>query len=132
MIPPFPAFIFSILAFLFEYLNVLQSSSNPPPPFPVNALLAGIEEVINILQRVIPIHVLLQQNYNGNRYTIAQQCIWNERVVTPGHFWLQTGETPGSLLARVVERIRIDLISRVRDLWNPRRLLSFTNLQDSL
>ena len=124
MVPPLPSFIFGILAFIIEYLHmmILHLRRAPPPPLPLNALLAGIENFMNIVSRMlVPIHVIIRNHYDGNRWLLpaVRRNIWNTLVINPESFWFLTGETPGSLF-RVVQRIGAEVEARVRDPWNPR------------
>ena len=126
MIAPLPTFIFSILAFVVEYLRILQATFPrgiiPPPPLPLDALLPGIEQFLNLCSRlIVPVHGIIRRHYDGNRWVIpVERSVWNTLVIRPEHFWLLTGESPGSL-TRVIERIDPDIEARVRNPWNPRR-----------
>lgn len=123
MIPPLPDFIFSIVAFLLEYLEVVRQTLPPPLPPPIDVLVSAVVQFVEIISQLhVPVHTLISQNYDGYPWVIQEQSIWNNLVVRPGNFWLLTGETPGSL-SRVVQRIGGEVEARVRDPWNPRRRL---------
>ena len=75
MIAPLPTFIFSILAFVVEYLRILQATFPrgiiPPPPIPLDALLPGIEQFLNLCSRlIVPVHGIIRRHYDGNRWVI--------------------------------------------------------------
>ena len=130
MVPPFSCFIYSILLFLIEYLQMLQALeySRIPPPFPFQALMAFLKCFEVLLRGLnVPPNVILRRHYNGNRGLVhINPSVWNKLAINPEYFWLLfTGETPRSLM-NVVEQIGHDIEMRVRNCWHPRRRVLMT------
>ena len=116
---PAPTFIFSILAFLLEYIAILRR--NVPPPPPLDIIVSIIQRILSLCRQLnVPVHTILRRNFDGIAWRICGRSVWNTMVSNPGNFWLLTGETPESL-SQVIRRVGPDIEARVRDTLNPRR-----------
>lgn len=117
--PPAPTFICSILAFLFEYINIVRRILPPPPP--IDIVTTVIRRILHLLEQLnVPVHTILRRNFDGNALGIRERSVWNTMITHPGNFWLLTGETPESLL-QIIRRVGPHIEARVRNPLNPRR-----------
>lgn len=124
-LPPVPTFLFCIVAFLLQYVRTLQAAAHAggfriPPPFPLNAILLFIRHLATILEILdCSPHVLIRRYYPRVGALNINSRVWNALAQRPEDFWLATGETPHSLL-RIVNRVRNDIVRRVRNPWRIR------------
>lgn len=123
--PPFPTFLFCIVAFLLEYLKTIQRNVAPPPIF-LNAIVQFIlncHAIMHILD--CKPHVLIRRYYPRVDALKINSRVWNNLAQAPEDFWLQTGETPHSLL-RVVNTVYNDVSRRLRNPWTVRNRIRRT------